>query len=78
MKSRRCLLDCSTSGRQARRDSTTSVRAPSRSSATGSNAKAPMASRAQISVVGSSSRTPTLMNMNDDPQEAASASSMRE
>src|SRR6266508_3862991 len=47
-------------------------------SATGSNVSVPRARRKQISVAGASSRTPTLMNMNDAPQSAASASGISE
>src|SRR5262249_10948221 len=41
-----------------------------------SSVSAASTSRPATSVAGSSSRTPTLMNMNDDPQIAESASSM--
>src|SRR5439155_12738987 len=51
-------------------------RAPSRTSATGTSASAPIPSRKHTSVAGSSSRTPILMNMNEAPQSDASASSM--
>ena len=45
-------------------------------SATGSSVSVPSASLKQISVPGSSSRTPTLMNMKDAPQIRASVTSM--
>jgi hypothetical protein len=66
-----------TSGPSAERVSRMNRRAPVRATANGASARAPMPSRRQTSVVGASSRTQILMNMNDAPQRAASASSMR-
>ncbi len=45
-------------------------------SASGASVSAPRPIRPQISVAGVSSRTPTLMNMNDEPQIAERASSI--
>ena len=65
-----------TSGRQAARASRVTVRAPSRQNATGASVSAPIPSRTHTSVVGSSSRTPILMNMKEAPQRPESATSM--
>jgi len=63
--------------RQCARSSVIVVRAPSASGTTHARASAARPSRPRISVAGSSSRTATLMNMNELPQIRASAINMR-
>ena len=65
-----------TSSGAKRRSSASVRRAPTSRGTTSASVSAPSPMRPAISVAGSSSRTATLMNMNDAPQIRASAASM--
>ena len=65
-----------TSGRAKRRSSVKSRRHPIMKGTAGRSVSVATNTRPKTTTPGSSSRTATLMNMNDEPQIAASASSM--
>src|SRR5580765_3476654 len=65
-----------TSGRAKRRNSVKSRRHPIMKGTAGRSVSVPTNTRPKTTTPGSSSRTATLMNMNDEPQIAARATSM--